>query len=97
MYPETELGDNPLFYPGLEEQYLKEISDKVFLCLVCNKRVPRKDNAKRHIRLVHFPALEDGCRVCHLCQKTYKNQLVLDDHCRRSHGIYKSVQPSDRQ
>lgn len=75
----------------MEESYLEKLDNNEYLCLLCNKRVPRKDNARRHIRLKHMQ--EEGSHwTCDVCHKGYKNKLVLDDHYRKIHGIYKTVQ-----
>jgi len=77
---------------GVEESYLEKLDNNEYLCLLCDKRVPRKDNAKRHIRLKHMQG-EGTHWTCDVCHKTgYKNKLVLDDHYRKIHGIYKTVQ-----
>ena len=83
---------------GEEEQYLKQVNDKLFICLLCEKQVPRKDNAKRHVRLKHFQDEGTDGWLCNLCNKSFRNQLFFDDHNRRSHGVYKSAQqPSNQQ
>jgi len=78
-------------YSGHEEDYLKKIDANVFMCLLCEKQVPRKDNAKRHVKLVHMSEAGGGQSwVCEICNKSYKTDLSLDTHKRSVHGVYKS-------
>jgi len=74
---------------GLESSFLEKLGNKEYLCLLCNKTIPRLDNAKRHIRLKHTQ--EEGSWACNICSKAYKNNLALDDHLRKVHGVYKTV------
>jgi len=76
---------------GMEDSYLEKLVNNEYICLLCNKNIPRKDNARRHIRLKHMQ--EEGSHwTCDICSKGYKNKLVLDDHYRKIHGVYKTVQ-----
>jgi len=76
---------------GHEEEYLKRISANVYMCLLCEKEVPRKDNAKRHVKLVHMSETGSGQSwECEICNKMYKTNLSLDTHKRSVHGVYKS-------
>jgi len=77
---------------GAEEENLQALPDNTFLCLFCRKQIPRKDNARRHVKLKHLdPGNGTGQNtVCDICSKSFKNNLNLDDHRRRFHGIYKS-------
>ena len=72
--------------------YLQALENNMFMCLFCQKRIPRKDNAKRHVKLKHLQTDGGGEVTCDLCQKSFKGNLNLDDHKRRYHGIYKTVQ-----
>ena len=61
------------------------------MCLLCEKQVPRKDNAKRHVKLVHMSEAGGAQSwVCEICNKSYKTDLSLDTHKRSVHGVYKS-------
>ena len=73
----------------MESSFLEKLRNKEYLCLLCNKTIPRLDNAKRHIRLKHMQ--EEGSWTCNICNKAYKNNLALDDHLRKVHGVYKTV------
>ena len=55
----------------------------------CQKQIPRKDNARRHVKLKHLDLENGQSTVCEICYKPFKNNLNLDDHKRRFHGIYK--------
>ena len=75
----------------MEDSYLEKLVNNEYICLLCNKNIPRKDNARRHIRLKHMQ--EEGSHwTCDICSKGYKNKLVLDDHYRKIQGVYKTVQ-----
>ena len=53
--------------------------------------MPRKDNAKRHVKLVHMSETGSGQSwECEICNKMYKTNLSLDTHKRSVHGVYKS-------
>jgi len=73
-----------------QEEYLQALPDNTFLCLFCQKQIPRKDNARRHVKLKHLDLEKGQSTVCEICYKPFKNNLNLDDHKRRFHGIYKS-------
>jgi len=61
-----------------------------FECSLCFAKFARKDNARRHVKLVHMP--EHGKSwFCDICNNSYKNQLVLDSHKRNVHKIYKTA------
>ena len=75
---------------GQEDAYLEAMGDNIYLCIVCQKRVPRKDNAKRHVRLKHLAEEGEKMWKCEVCQRNYKTNLSLDQHKRQSHGLYKS-------
>ena len=60
------------------------------MCTLCEKQVPRKDNAKRHVRLKHLAEHGPKRWTCEVCERNYKTNLSLDDHRRQAHGLYKS-------
>jgi len=78
-------------HKGSESDFVqKTASGDEFECTLCFAKFARKDNAKRHVKLVHMP--EQGKSwFCDICNNSYKNQLVLDSHKRNIHKIYKSV------
>jgi len=56
------------------------------MCLVCQKVLTYKHDAKRHIRLKHGPS---GKTVaCEHCGKELKHHWALGDHMRKVHGHY---------
>jgi len=56
------------------------------MCLVCQKVLAYKHDAKRHIKLKHAPS---GQPVnCDLCGKALKHHWALGDHMRKVHGHY---------
>jgi len=75
---------------GQEEAYLERVGENLFLCTLCQKQVPRKDNAKRHVRLKHLADHGPKRWTCEVCERNYKTNLSLDDHRRQAHGLYKS-------
>jgi len=78
-------------HKGSESDYVqKTAAGDEFECTVCFAKFARKDNARRHVKLVHMP--EQGKSwFCDICNNSYKNQLVLDSHKRNVHKIYKTV------
>lgn len=59
-------------------------------CSLCNAIFARKDNARRHLKLVHFGE-EGKTWPCDICHHSYKNQISLDNHRRTAHSVYKST------
>jgi len=75
---------------GSENVYVEKINTDEFQCNICFSKFARKDNARRHVKLVHLP--EQGKSwFCDICNNMYKNQLVLDSHKRNVHKIYKTA------
>merc|ERR1711892_1362157 len=75
---------------GSESQFVQKTDGDEFECNLCFSKFARKDNARRHVKLVHMP--EQGkAWFFDICNNSYKNQLVLDTHKRNVHKIYKTV------
>ena len=62
-------------------------------CKYCAKWL-HKRGLKRHVKDVHeneeIPA--EATHVCHLCEKSFKNEQYLKNHLRVSHSIYQQQQ-----
>lgn len=56
------------------------------MCLVCQKVLAYKHDAKRHIKLKHAPSGQPVS--CDLCGKSLKHHWALGDHMRKVHGHY---------
>jgi len=81
---------SPAAGKGSESQYVQKTGDDEFECNLCYAKFARRDNARRHVKLVHMP--EQGKSwFCDICNNSYKNQLVLDSHKRNVHKIYKTA------
>ena len=74
---------------------MERLGDNLFLCLVCQKQVPRKDNAKRHVRLKHMAEVGEKRWECEVCKRHYKTILSFDDHRRQAHGLYKKKEKNN--
>jgi len=77
-------------FKGVESQYVQKIDGDQFQCSLCSSKFARKDNARRHVKLVHMPETGKSW-FCDICSNSYKNQLVLDSHKRNVHKIYKTT------
>ena len=59
-----------------------------FLCLVCGRKISRKNHMRRHIRDQHISAEKYLCPVCH---KIANNKNSIYSHMKQMHGNTKSI------
>ena len=62
-------------------------------CTICGKVFSNNQNARRHVREMHFEKPSDIGYKCHLCGSTYGRNRAFREHMAKTHGInYKNQQ-----
>ena len=67
---------------SLDEYLAKNENNKYWRCLLCGKETAQKNNATRHIKLMHC---QNDMKQCYLCLKWLKNEIYLNNHMKQFH------------
>ena len=67
---------------SLDEYLAKNENNRYWRCLICGKETAQKNNATRHIKLMHC---QNDMKQCYLCMKWLKNEIYLNNHMNQYH------------
>ena len=70
----------------------KQSNGKGYECTLCGKIMMNKSVANRHAQNIHYQPRSVQCQVC---QKTYKTQAGLANHCVTAHNSSIASCPSE--
>ena len=92
LYVSTHISDLALIkskltktFPGFDMDNLLSDTGNGTMCLICNKVLAYRHDARRHIRMKHSGNSEV---TCNLCGKKSKHRWSHADHMRQKHGYY---------